>query len=198
MCLICSMIWALPALVEPDGLSCARLVIGRPIIRGIPHYAWRLIAGDDLWSSAGAHTHESRQKRRWVSISSAAHSKHLALQVNSANPEKPKTSGGTLGSLENRRWPVNEPCKILDFSGNGFTLGIWRLFWKRFFLSCLTTNEVRLSNKTLYALGICYLACNSANNLCGLEPQLIKLEFIIYLPKLKVEQLGDKNGPCWV
>ena len=23
-------------------------------------------------------------------------------------------------------------------------------------------------------------------NLCGLEPQLIKLEFIIYLPKLKV------------
>ena len=25
-----------------------------------------------------------------------------------------------------------------------------------------------------------------AANLCGLEPQLIKLEFIIYLPKLKV------------
>ena len=28
-------------------------------------------------------------------------------------------------------------------------------------------------------------------NLCGLEPQLIKLEFIIYLPKLKVEQEID-------
>ena len=27
----------------------------------------------------------------------------------------------------------------------------------------------------------------SAAYLCGLEPQLIKLEFIIYLPKLKVE-----------
>ena len=26
-------------------------------------------------------------------------------------------------------------------------------------------------------------------NLCGLEPQLIKLEFIIYLPKLKVSTL---------
>ena len=25
-------------------------------------------------------------------------------------------------------------------------------------------------------------------NLCGLEPQLIKLEFIIYLPKLKVSR----------
>ena len=28
-------------------------------------------------------------------------------------------------------------------------------------------------------------------NLCGLEPQLIKLEFIIYLPKLKV------SPACW-
>ena len=27
-------------------------------------------------------------------------------------------------------------------------------------------------------------------NLCGLEPQLIKLEFIIYLPKLKVSPLS--------
>ena len=26
------------------------------------------------------------------------------------------------------------------------------------------------------------------SNLCGLEPQLIKLEFIIYLPKLKVSR----------
>ena len=25
-------------------------------------------------------------------------------------------------------------------------------------------------------------------NLCGFEPQLIKLEFIIYLPKLKVQR----------
>ena len=29
-------------------------------------------------------------------------------------------------------------------------------------------------------------------NLCGLEPQLIKLEFIIYLPKLKVLCAGVK------
>ena len=28
-------------------------------------------------------------------------------------------------------------------------------------------------------------------NLCGLEPQLIKLEFIIYLPKLKVSLIGQ-------
>ena len=28
-------------------------------------------------------------------------------------------------------------------------------------------------------------------NLCGLEPQLIKLEFIIYLPKLKVGRMDD-------
>ena len=32
----------------------------------------------------------------------------------------------------------------------------------------------------------------SRQNLCGLEPQLIKLEFIIYLPKLKVSRLGPK------
>ena len=40
------------------------------------------------------------------------------------------------------------------------------------------------------------------SNLCGLEPQLIKLEFIIYLPKLKVSRacrpviprFGDKSG----
>ena len=31
-------------------------------------------------------------------------------------------------------------------------------------------------------------------NLCGLEPQLIKLEFIIYLPKLKVS-MGALQGP---
>ena len=31
-------------------------------------------------------------------------------------------------------------------------------------------------------------------NLCGLEPQLIKLEFIIYLPKLKVS-MGARLGP---
>ena len=30
-------------------------------------------------------------------------------------------------------------------------------------------------------------------NLCGLEPQLIKLEFIIYLPKLKVS-MGPTSG----
>ena len=30
-------------------------------------------------------------------------------------------------------------------------------------------------------------------NLCGLEPQLIKLEFIIYLPKLKVQQMVGEN-----
>ena len=29
---------------------------------------------------------------------------------------------------------------------------------------------------------------DKAGNLCGLEPQLIKLEFIIYLPKLKVSR----------
>ena len=28
----------------------------------------------------------------------------------------------------------------------------------------------------------------NTSNLCGLEPQLIKLEFIIYLPKLKVSR----------
>ena len=31
----------------------------------------------------------------------------------------------------------------------------------------------------------------SGRSLCGLEPQLIKLEFIIYLPKLKVSLIGQ-------
>ena len=31
-------------------------------------------------------------------------------------------------------------------------------------------------------------------NPCGLEPQLIKLEFIIYLPKLKVRRLLEVVG----
>ena len=30
-------------------------------------------------------------------------------------------------------------------------------------------------------------------NLLGLEPKLIKLEFIIYLPKLKVQQMDDEK-----
>ena len=34
-------------------------------------------------------------------------------------------------------------------------------------------------------MGATAAACG---NLCGLEPQLIKLEFIIYLPKLKVSR----------
>ena len=33
---------------------------------------------------------------------------------------------------------------------------------------------------------------NECTNLCGIEPQLIKLEFIIYLPKLKVFLLFSK------
>ena len=36
----------------------------------------------------------------------------------------------------------------------------------------------------------------SGRNLCGLEPQLIKLEFIIYLPKLKVS-LPLGLGALW-
>ena len=35
---------------------------------------------------------------------------------------------------------------------------------------------------------------DKTGNLCGLEPQLIKLEFIIYLPKLKV---FVTTGPLW-
>ena len=38
-------------------------------------------------------------------------------------------------------------------------------------------------------------------NLCGLEPQLIKLEFIIYLPKLKVSMgptIGIGAGPLYL
>ena len=34
-------------------------------------------------------------------------------------------------------------------------------------------------------------------NLCGLEPQLIKLEFIIYLPKLKVSRAFGPWAPYW-
>ena len=34
----------------------------------------------------------------------------------------------------------------------------------------------------------CYKFRCFTTNLCGLEPQLIKLEFIIYLPKLKVSR----------
>ena len=37
----------------------------------------------------------------------------------------------------------------------------------------------------------------SRQNLCGLEPQLIKLEFIIYLPKLKVSRLGVRALRAW-
>ena len=40
---------------------------------------------------------------------------HLAFSIISANRRKPKTSGGTLGSLKNRKWPYNEPLEILAF-----------------------------------------------------------------------------------
>ena len=35
------------------------------------------------------------------------------------------------------------------------------------------------------------------SNLCGLEPQLIKLEFIIYLPKLKVSRACRPSDPSF-
>ena len=41
------------------------------------------------------------------------------------------------------------------------------------------------------------LICLEKGNLCGLEPQLIKLEFIIYLPKLKVSRACRPFLPCF-
>ena len=51
----------------------------------------------------------------------------------------------------------------------------------------------KIPNISSFAKTFHFLVGHQLANLFELEPQLIKLEFIIYLPKLKVQQMGIEN-----
>ena len=79
---------------------------------GIAHNAMRPIAGITEGDRADGITHKTAGKSANQRDQEVI---HLAFVNISANPEKPKTSGGTLGCLENRKSTVNEALKILAF-----------------------------------------------------------------------------------
>ena len=54
--------------------------------------------------------------------------------------------------------------------------------------SAASCSKIEREIRALRALISLCIVLKRAANLCGLEPQLKKLEFIIYLPKLRVQR----------
>ena len=90
---------------------------------------------------------------------------------------------GTHGSAKNRKSSSLLWIKILAFAGICFSGDI---------VVGKVEADILLPWRTDAAADLFFvLLLLPAANLCGLEPQLIKLEFIIYLPKLKVKGLPE-------
>ena len=135
-----------------------------PPCRGIVHYASGWSRGD---RRSLMRTHDPAYECRKVSNAKDLCAKGLAFPNISAKPKKTKLSGPPLLLLKNRKWPYNEPLKILAFWRFAFgwrflkgfgILGLLSEWWWKIWvlmllgciLSCLSNNWLSI----LWANGI--------------------------------------------